>query len=52
MYDDTLLVDLSIDDTILSSTINNNGEYEILYKLMEEGLNKTHDQGHPTVCNE
>ena len=52
MYDDTLFVDISIDDTILSSTINDNGECQILYKVMEEGLNKTHDSDHSTVGNE
>ena len=49
MYDDTLFVDISIDDTALSSTINDNGEWQILYKVMEEGLNKTRDQSHSTV---
>ena len=49
MYDDTLLVDILIDDTVLSSTINDNGECEILYKIMEKGLNRTHDQSHSMI---
>ena len=52
MYDDTLLVDVYIDDTILSFTINDNGECKILYKLMEEGLNETHDRSLSTVRSE
>ena len=52
IYDDTLFVDISTDDTALSSTINDNGECEILYKVMEEGLNKTHKRSHSTVSIE
>ena len=52
MYDDTLLVDVSIDDTVLSSTINGNGECGILYKVMEEALNRTHNLSHNTVRSE
>ena len=35
MYDDTLLVDTSIDETEISSLFNKYGEYEILQKAME-----------------
>jgi hypothetical protein len=35
MYDDTLLVDTSIDETKISSLFNKYGEYEILQKAME-----------------
>ena len=38
MYDDTLLVDTSIDESKLSSIFDEHGEYEILQEAMEEGL--------------
>ena len=38
MYDDTLLVDTSIDESKLSSLFDEHGEYEILQEAMEEGL--------------
>ena len=38
MYDDTLLVDTSIDESKISSLLNEHGEYVILQKAMEEGL--------------
>ena len=38
MYDDTLLVDTSIDELKLSSLFDEHGEYEILQEAMEEGL--------------
>ena len=36
MYDDTLLVDISIDES--TSIFDEHGEYEILQEAMEEGL--------------
>ena len=38
MYDDTLLVDISIDESKPSSIFDEHGEYEILQEAMEEGL--------------
>ena len=38
MYDDTLLVDISIDVSKPSSIFDEHGEYEILQEAMEEGL--------------
>ena len=38
MYDDTLLVDTSIDEAELSSLFGEHGECEMLHKVMEEGL--------------
>ena len=38
MYDDTLLVDHSIDEMNISSIFEEHGEYEILQEAMEEGL--------------
>ena len=38
MYDDTLLVDTSIDEMEISSLFDEHGEYEILQEAMEEGL--------------
>ena len=38
MYDDTLLVDTSIDESKLSSIFDEHGEYEILQEAMEQGL--------------
>ena len=52
MYDDTLLVDTSIDEAELSSLFGEHGECEMLHKVMEEGLNKTHDGSHSTVSTE
>jgi hypothetical protein len=38
MYDDTLLVDISIDESKTLSIFDEHGEYEILQEAMEEGL--------------
>ena len=38
MYDGTLLVDTSIDETEISSLFDKHGEYEKLQKAMEQGL--------------
>ena len=49
MYDDTLLVDTSIDETEISSLFSEHGECEILHKAMEEGLSLNDAQPHNTT---
>ena len=46
MYDDTLLVDTSIDEADISSLFDEHGECEILHKVTEEGLSLTDTQPH------
>ena len=46
MYDDTLLVDTSIDETEISSLFDEHGECEMLHKVMDKGLSLNDTQPH------
>ena len=46
MYDDTLLVDTSINEADIPSLFGEHGECEILHKVMEEGLSRNDTQPH------
>jgi len=51
MYDDTLLVDISIDKLKPSSIFNGHGEYEILQEAMKEGLRMSGWRA-PNLCEQ